>query len=532
MAQALYRRYRSLTLSDIIGQEHITSALSGALSQGKISHAYLFVGPRGTGKTSVARILAHAINGFDYQLEDHYLDIIEIDAASNTSVDNIRELKEKALIAPSQGKYKVYIIDEVHMLSKSAFNALLKILEEPPAHIVFIMATTDAHKVPITITSRAQVFTFRLASAEVLTGHLAQIAEQEGIAIERPALALIAKRGKGSFRDAISLLDQISTLKTNQTITASDINSALGLPTEETISHLLTAFAHNDAPGVTKSLQDLFSAGIKPETIAEEVLQRLVAAPEPVFLPLLAELAGISGQRFPLARLLVAFLLPLYQAPNNTKTSIPSVHPVEKYVEKPVEKPVENFSPVPPSVTSFSKAPVSASSSAQSQPSNSSSVPHSTLIQPTLAPPVNAKTFNFDTFLENVKSSSYVVFSQIKQATVHLTDHQVTFTLPNSLTVKILSQPQNLQIIKQYLGDLELQLVPASSIQALNPAPASSAVPAPSAPPVITDPAPATTSIHTSPSDNAAPSSDPFSQLSAIMGEVKEVDDIDGEVPF
>lgn len=528
MAQALYRRYRSLTLSDIIGQEHITSALSGALSQGKISHAYLFVGPRGTGKTSVARILAHAINGFDYQLEDHYLDIIEIDAASNTSVDNIRELKEKALIAPSQGKYKVYIIDEVHMLSKSAFNALLKILEEPPAHIVFIMATTDAHKVPITITSRAQVFTFRLASAEVLTDHLAKIAKQEGIAIERPALALIAKRGKGSFRDAISLLDQISTLKTNQTITAGDINSALGLPTEETISHLLTAFANNDAPGVTKSLQDLFSAGIKPETIAEEVLQRLVAAPEPVFLPLLAELAGISGQRFPLARLLVAFLLPLYQAPNNAKTSIPSVHPVEKYVEKPVE----NFSHVHPSATSFSKAPVSASSSAQSQPSNSSSVPPSTLIQPTLAPPVNAKTFNFDTFLENVKLSSYVVFSQIKQATVHLTDHQVTFTLPNSLTVKILSQPQNLQIIKQYLGDLEFQLVPASSIQALNPTPASSVVPAPSAPPVITDPAPATTSIHASPSDNATPSSDPFSQLSAIMGEVKEVDDIDGEVPF
>lgn len=197
-----------------------------------------------------------------------------------------------------------------------------------------------------------------------------------------------------------------------------------------------------------------------------------------------------------------------------------------------MEKPVENFSHVHPSATSFSKAPVSASSSAQSQPSNSSSVPHSTLIQPTLAPPVNAKTFNFDTFLENIKLSSYVVFSQIKQATVHLTDHQVTFTLPNSLTVKILSQPQNLQIIKQYLGDLELQLVPASSIQALNPAPASSAVPAPSAPPVITDPAPATTSIHTSPSDNAAPSSDPFSQLSAIMGEVKEVDDIDGEVPF
>ena len=151
--RSLYRRYRPLKLSDVIGQEQVTKNLENSLKQGKISHAYLFVGPRGCGKTSVARILAHEVNGFKYEIEDDYVDIIEIDGASNRGIDNIRELREKVMIAPTAGKYKVYIIDEVHMLTKEAFNALLKTLEEPPEHAIFIMATTDAYKVPVTITS-------------------------------------------------------------------------------------------------------------------------------------------------------------------------------------------------------------------------------------------------------------------------------------------------------------------------------------------------------------------------------------------
>ena len=174
----LYRKYRPTKLEDVVGQEQVTSVLANAIKSGKISHAFLFIGPRGTGKTSVARILAHAVNGFDYQVEDSYLDIIEIDAASNTGVDNIRELREKAVIAPTKGKYKVYIIDEVHMLTKSASNALLKTLEEPPEHVIFIMATTDAHKVPITISSRTQVHTFKLARPEVMLAHLKEISHQ------------------------------------------------------------------------------------------------------------------------------------------------------------------------------------------------------------------------------------------------------------------------------------------------------------------------------------------------------------------
>ena len=158
--KALYRKYRPTKLADVIGQERVTKPLENALKSGKFSHAYLFTGPRGCGKTSVARIFAHEVNKFKYEIEDSYVDIIEIDAASNTGVDNIRDLREKAVIAPTEGKYKVYIIDEVHMLSKAAFNALLKTLEEPPKSVIFIMATTDAYKVPVTITSRAQVFNF------------------------------------------------------------------------------------------------------------------------------------------------------------------------------------------------------------------------------------------------------------------------------------------------------------------------------------------------------------------------------------
>ena len=227
--KALYRRYRPRSLDEVVGQPQITDILSHSIKNGKISHAYLFIGPRGTGKTSVARILAHEINGFKYELEDDYLDIIEIDAASNTGVDNIRDLRERAIIAPTKGKYKVYIIDEVHMLSKSAFNALLKTLEEPPEHVIFIMATTDAHKVPVTITSRSQVFTFKLADPGTMLEHLKNICKKEKIDIDDEALKIVVKRGGGSFRDSLSLLDQVSTLSDGK-ITAELLNESLGLP--------------------------------------------------------------------------------------------------------------------------------------------------------------------------------------------------------------------------------------------------------------------------------------------------------------
>ena len=205
--KALYRKYRPSTLAEVVGQTQVTDPLTKSLKQGKVSHAYLFVGPRGCGKTSVARILAHEVNGFKYEIEDNYVDIIEIDGASNRGIDNIRELREKVAIAPTSGKYKIYIIDEVHMLTKEAFNALLKTLEEPPKHAIFIMATTDAYKVPVTITSRAQVFTFKLADNKVMFDFLKDVANKEKINISDDAIKVIVKRGGGSFRDSLSLLD-------------------------------------------------------------------------------------------------------------------------------------------------------------------------------------------------------------------------------------------------------------------------------------------------------------------------------------
>ena len=197
MGVALYRKYRSRNLSEVVGQEHVTTLLSNAIKSNKLAHAYLFTGPRGVGKTSIARILAHEINELPYSDESTHLDIIEIDAASNNGVEDIRDLRDRVQITPVGAKKKVYIIDEVHMLSKAAFNALLKTLEEPPEHVVFILATTDIDKVPETIISRTQRHTFRRASNKDIVKNLQRIANGEGVTVDESALELIAKHADG-----------------------------------------------------------------------------------------------------------------------------------------------------------------------------------------------------------------------------------------------------------------------------------------------------------------------------------------------
>ncbi len=304
--RSLYRRYRPVKLSEVVGQEQVTGPLANSLKEGKINHAYLFIGPRGTGKTSVARIFAHEVNGFPYTIEDDYVDIIEIDGASNRGIDNIRELREKVAIAPTAGKYKIYIIDEVHMLTKEAFNALLKTLEEPPEHAIFIMATTDAYKVPVTITSRSQTYTFRLAEPNVILPYVKSICEKENIPINDDALAIVIKRGGGSFRDTLSLLDQISTLS-DKKITKEMIIDALGLPEDEQIKSLLNAYQNRDADSIVSDLRLILSSGIKPETLAEELISAIIAEPTPELVPLLSKLTDIKAP-FAGARLLVALL--------------------------------------------------------------------------------------------------------------------------------------------------------------------------------------------------------------------------------
>lgn len=274
MGQALYRRYRSKKLSEIIGQEHITETLEAALKQGRISHAYLFTGPRGVGKTSIARILAHEINGLPYDDDSTHLDIIEIDAASNRRIEEIRELREKVHVAPTSAKYKVYIIDEVHMLTREAFNALLKTLEEPPAHAVFILATTDAHKLPETIISRTQRFTFKPVEKSKVVAHLKSIADKEKISVSQEALELLAEHGEGSFRDSISLLDQAGG-QTGE-LGADDVRQLLGIPPKSAVDELLQAVSsQSPANQVILKLHALYDQGYQAATIAKQLSQMI-----------------------------------------------------------------------------------------------------------------------------------------------------------------------------------------------------------------------------------------------------------------
>ncbi len=269
--QALYRKYRSRALDEVVGQSHVTDILAAQIAKQQFSHAYLLTGPRGIGKTSVARIIAYAANNLPYNAET--LDIIEIDAASNNGVDDVRDLREKVNIAPVSAPYKIYIIDEVHMLSSAAFNALLKTLEEPPAHVIFILATTEVQKLPATILSRVQRFHFRPVAPESVAKHLQSLAKQEKIKIDDDALLLIAKRGGGSFRDSIGLLDQLSGF--NENITRASVEEILGLPPDEIISQIVDGIQTHNSPLVVATLNQMKNEGISPSIIVEQLVVKL-----------------------------------------------------------------------------------------------------------------------------------------------------------------------------------------------------------------------------------------------------------------
>lgn len=268
---ALYRKYRSRGFDELVGQDHVSSTLDNALKKGNISHAYLFTGPRGIGKTSAARIFAARVN--ELAENESSVDIIEIDAASNNGVDEIRELREKVHIAPNYHRYKVYIVDEVHMLSQAAFNALLKTLEEPPEHVIFILATTEPHKLPATIVSRTQHFAFRPVPTKAVAAHLKTIAGKESIKIDDEAATSIADMSGGSMRDAISLLDQISNH--SQKIDKQVVYEVLGIADNAQVDNLIQAMETGDRSEVLATYDRLIDSGIAPGQLLDQLIGNL-----------------------------------------------------------------------------------------------------------------------------------------------------------------------------------------------------------------------------------------------------------------
>lgn len=341
MGQALYRKYRSKSLDEIVGQSHITDMLRRAIKNGHISHAYLLTGPRGVGKTSIARILAHEINELPYTDESTHLDIIEIDAASNNSVEDIRDLREKVIVVPTSAKKKVYIIDEVHMLSKSAFNALLKTLEEPPEHVVFILATTDVDKLPATILSRVQRFNFRTIHPDDAAKHLRTIADNEQITISDAALSLIAHHGKGSFRDSISLLDQLRNVSDGE-ITVERIERILGLAQADVVDQLLAAHQTGDIQTILSLLDAAEVRGTPALTISEQLIRaiRTRLADEPDFLPLLDKLLDITRSSWPHVKLLTALTSRAEVKPSRQKNTptAPTAPITKQLLKQPAPK--------------------------------------------------------------------------------------------------------------------------------------------------------------------------------------------------
>ncbi len=464
MSQALYRKYRSRSLDEVLGQDHVTNILRRALEQGKIAHAYLLTGPRGVGKTSVARILAHEINQLPYDEEASHLDIIEIDAASNNGVDDIRALREKAQVAPVSAPKKIYIIDEVHMLSKPAFNALLKTLEEPPAHVVFILATTDADKLPATILSRVQQFFFRPISVDIMARQLMAIAEKEGFAIDADAARLIAERSRGGFRDGISMLDQLSALASaGKPLSASDVAQYLGLSATKTLENLLELYQQHDAPEILNLLGELEKTGTDPIVLSHQLLSLLRARlhQRPELITLVKQLIEVDRHPHPDLKLLTIFMdgdggvayKSSEVAPTPTARPTAAIKPPVAIFKSPVEKsepPVATPEAPAPAAQPAENSPKTLPKQEQTNDSADKTAADAAPAgnQPASDNPVSSATdIDWDKIITLAKEQSFAIATLLQQCSWRRDGNTLTLYAGNAFTKKKLDNAKNSPLI-------------------------------------------------------------------------------------
>ena len=479
MAIALYRKYRSRSLDEVVGQTHVTEILARSLANGHIAHAYLLTGPKGVGKTSIARILAHEINKLPYREDSSHLDIIEIDAASNNGVEDVRDLRDKVQIMPVSAAKKVYIIDEVHMLSKAAFNALLKTLEEPPEHVVFILATTDANKLPDTIISRTQKFTFRTIAPEAATAHLKEIAKKEKIKIDDEALALIALRGEGSFRDSIGLLDQLRSLTDDKEgITRHLVEQALGLALAEYIEQLITAYETKDLAKIVTLLDESTNTYTQPEVLANQLTHtiRQQIAKKPQLIDLLDRLLEVPKSSQPSLKLLTVLAAGTKTPPKTAALSAPMPE-----VKATVEELSQPRSPSSHQQQSDAEKKTSRSGTAtaeylqpETEPTSgsdsASARSHFEGVAPEKANKDSGKIFSLDwqKLIDYTRQHFIAVYSVLSKCSYEINGNTLVLYTSNAFYKKKLDDPKHRQnlgiaLAKIDAGDPDIETIPTAA---------------------------------------------------------------------
>lgn len=432
-AQALYRKWRSRTFEEVIAQEHVTRTLGNALRDGRVAHAYLFTGPRGTGKTSTARLLAKAVNCLSTGEakpcnacaicqaidEGRMLDLIEIDAASNRGIDEIRDLRDKVNFRPGEARYKFYIIDEVHMLTNEAFNALLKTLEEPPPHVIFVLATTEPHKIPATVLSRCQRFDFRRIPLSEILSRLSYIATEEHLVVEPQALELIARQATGSMRDAVSLLDQMTAYGGEQ-ITLAHVQEALGIASSQLVADLVDCLAQGNTSAGLEMINRAIDEGADPRQLAREMVEHLhglmllQAGSGGRLLDLPAEaVKRMKGQAetFSPARLRAA-LQRFNQASQDVKIGFLPQLPLELAFFESATEEAARPQPQPPKEQPKPQPPVTAQPKAAPAPTPPTEQPAPVEAEKEAPPATPARS---ELTLDYVKANWNAVFSELKQ---------------------------------------------------------------------------------------------------------------------